>query len=397
MPLPQYRWMPTVIYWVVLLLYKAVRKINTEYLAVNVLEAVASIFIAVMGDWFVVDGYIQIGLPVFDQSSLAFQLEVALFYVIVEIAVSLACRYQYKTRSSISNTSICGKASNTDAPYDYRGVDVSEKRLFAYEREFGGFLPTEYKCDLLLRSVFFAVMAIEDYNRSAGIRAIERIAFRFGLAKTTGIMQQKGGKPLSDKESVVLASCGIKSMWDNFLRRFARTVGSDDDQVFSFGKGWYRYNYDLLKGTLCESFSELYGDYCGTRLLDADFVFREVVAFEERNRYGLIPRHVVCCGSLFPAESKWFHPKACYWKDWNTVVCAEIDADSEMPVRLRLRASGLLANGDAIGAVIALMNSSKWAIDQVSVLESVVCCVECRGADEAIVPKLDDGWDIQKL
>lgn len=59
-------------------------------------------------------------------------------------------------------------------------------------------------------------MAIEDFNRPAGVRILERIAFPLGLAKTTGIMQQQSDKALSDEGSVVLAVKYISKMWDAF-------------------------------------------------------------------------------------------------------------------------------------------------------------------------------------
>lgn len=56
---------------------------------------------------------------------------------------------------------------------------------------------------------------IEDSNRPEAWRTLERIACLLGVAKTTGIMQQRSDSPLSDEESVLLAAgyiereCGI--------------------------------------------------------------------------------------------------------------------------------------------------------------------------------------------
>ena len=58
----------------------------------------------------------------------------------------------------------------------YSSIDTDEARLFAYEREYGDLLPQRFSNDLLLRSVFFAIMAIEDGNRPEFIRTIERMA-----------------------------------------------------------------------------------------------------------------------------------------------------------------------------------------------------------------------------
>ena len=62
-----------------------------------VMEAILSSTLAIVADRFIVEGYTQVGLAIFDQSSLAFQMEIALFYVAIEIIVSIGIRRGYKT------------------------------------------------------------------------------------------------------------------------------------------------------------------------------------------------------------------------------------------------------------------------------------------------------------
>lgn len=95
-------------------------------------------------------------------------------------------------------------------------------------------------------------MAIEDYNRPAHIRAIERMAFPFGLSKTTGIMQQRCDRALSDEESVKLAVEYVSTMWDSYLRKFARSRKAvrGPHTALEFGTNWYRYDYESLRGVL---------------------------------------------------------------------------------------------------------------------------------------------------
>lgn len=166
-------------------------------------------------------------------------------------------------------------------------------------------------------------MAIEDYNCPANIRAIERMAFPFGLSKTTGIMRQRGDRALSDEESVRLAVGYVSSMSDSYLRIFARSrkvVGGSCAPI-EFGAHWYRYDYESLRGVLVASFSELYGDYSGTRVLHANGVIADVIAFFEGTQYGLMPETVVAQSRLLPEETAWFGQGtgALYWKDSDTV------------------------------------------------------------------------------
>lgn len=81
---------------------------------------------------------------------------------------------------SDSEETAAGEAGHADS------VDASEKKLYSYVRQYGSLLPERFDADVLLRSVFYAIMAIDDYNRPAHIRAIERMAFPFGLSKNDG-------------------------------------------------------------------------------------------------------------------------------------------------------------------------------------------------------------------
>ena len=142
----------------------------------------------------------------------------------------------------LASSLLCGGARR---PTYYGGnVDVSEKN-FSYEKDYGPLLPSRYKNDPLLRCVFFSIMAIEDSNRPSGIRVLERMVFKFGAAKTTGIMQQKAERALSDEESVVLAFDYVEGMWDDFLRKFAKSRKKGGACSISFASDWYSYDYDL--------------------------------------------------------------------------------------------------------------------------------------------------------
>lgn len=220
-PIPTQRWMPTLFYWVILGVIKLLARINIVHPLAYIIEATCSVLLAFFLEHFVVSGYYSLGIDILDQSNFAFQMEIAIFYVAVQIVITLATRYRYRCTHD-DNGKHKGPASTTSAEPDSSSgnrngmaIDTSEKTLFEYERKFGSLLPKRYSQDLLLRTAFFAIMAIEDSNRPVAWRTLERIACLLGVAKTTGIMQQQSDSPLSDEESVLLAAgyiereCGI--------------------------------------------------------------------------------------------------------------------------------------------------------------------------------------------
>ncbi|MFA5838335.1 MAG: hypothetical protein WC849_00105 [Candidatus Paceibacterota bacterium] len=57
----------------------------------------------------------------------------------------------------------------------------------------------------ILNDILFSIMIFEDLNRPKLLRIIEKLLFKIGIIKTTGIMQIKSGKYLNDEESIKLA------------------------------------------------------------------------------------------------------------------------------------------------------------------------------------------------
>lgn len=384
LPLPAYRWLPTVLYWLIFLSAKFITANKRRSLCVTFMEAILSSVLAIIADRFIVEGYTQVGLVIFDQSSLAFQMEIALFYVAIEIIVSIGIRREYKTSTQ---PSFCGNRRPT---YYGGNVDVGEKKLFSYEKDYGPLLPSRYKNDPLLRCMFFSIMAIEDSNRPSGIRVLERMVFKFGAAKTTGIMQQKAERALSDEESVVLAFDYVEGMWDGFLRKFAKSRKKGGACSISFASDWYSYDYDSVGNALIGSFSALYGDYCGTRLHDASWVLRNVKAFEERNCYCLMPSKVVAQGSLFPMESRWITSDLAFWEDGQRVRGVHEESRS-FPVYACLTRSGSSVASDSAEFAIAMLKDAGWCIDGVTYVESALCKIECYGGPDLIKPRIE-GW-----
>lgn len=274
--------------------------------------------------------------------------------------------------------------------FSYSSIDTGEARLFAYEREYGDLLPQRFSNDLLLRSVFFAIMAIEDGNRPEFIRTIERMAAHFHLANTTGIMQQTSETPLSDRDSVKLAIPYIERMWDQFLVEFGRSAegaGGDGLRIFM---GYYTYDYLMLSRTIRNHFAPFYGDYCGTRLLNANRVFCDVLEFEERQRYGLLPKTVSATGSICAAEFGWLSGEYCYWSDYNTVESCLNEKDAN-GVKLVSKND---VNKTQITETTSRLKEQGVSVLEVKYVPDASATVACNGDSSRISSAAGSDWTV---
>lgn len=390
-PLPQWRVLPLVIYWFVLGIIKHARNRLIKYLLPFLAEAATSVAIACAFNWFVIEGYLRSenGLEVFDNSSIAFQMEVALFWVIVSSISAAFVRISNRG----TRTSPTGEARSKDESKYCCVIDTSEAKLFSFERKFGKLLPQRFQSDILLRCVFFSIMAIEDGNRPRLSRFIENVAARFGLAKTTGIMQQRGEKPLTDEESVIRAIPYVEDMWDRFLLEFARSSeGSQVHLKLQISAAYYEYDYQALSISLIRHFGKLYGDYCGTRCLNADQVIRDVLTFEENERYGFKPQRVCAPGSLCAMEPGWLSGNEMYWKDSNTVVsCLSRDEGDTVT----LRKDGNVSKRE-VSRITELLKASKCRVYEVKYVEPAFARIICSGDHDVIAGIAAGDWTIEE-
>lgn len=386
------RWLAVLFYWALLFASKVTARKLFSGLAFAV-EALVAVFLSVSVDEFVMQRLLEGDFNVLDESSIAFQLELAMFYMLVQLVVSSLTRRQYKLYVEQQKNYLHSQrssSSKTKRSY-YPLVDTSERKLFGYERRFAHLLPQRYSDDALLRVVFFTIMAIEDANRPEGFRIFERIACKLGVAKTTGIMQQKSDKPLSDDESVVLACQYIENMWDNFLSRFAKSeIAVNHPDRFSFSSTWYEYDYRVVAELLDTSFGKLYGDYCGTRSLPAEKVFKSVRLFYEGKSYGLMPKSIVVPFDLFPNESIWMSGGKLFWKTSYTVA-------QTLPPTLKgarrlyvYECSGAEATSENIAKLCSFISSTNASIQEISFIQgtyaSVVCDTFSAPAQECSAP-----------
>ena len=365
-------YLPVVFYWLVLGLIK-ISKQKMLSLSAFILEASISIAIALMADLFFIRRLLAGDWGVLDDSSIAFEIQLAIFAVIIQASASLFLRKHYKLESKRDGTPNASPSKTENRRESI--VDTSEKNLCSYERHFDHLLPQRYSDDPLLKIIFYTIMAIEDANRPKGFRILERIACHIGLAKTTGIMQQRGEKPLTDEESVILATHTVEDMWNSFLRRYARFSPSDDlGKKTQFTSTWYQYSYTQLADTLEKSFGALYGNYCGTRLLEAGAVLREVRQFYERGMYRLTPNVVIAAGNLFPLQSKWFNERPFFWKSEHTT--ALVTKNFKPLEQLTLYScTGKLATADNVSLLCDQLYASGASILEISFAELLIARV----------------------
>ena len=89
------------------------------------------------------------------------------------------------------------------------------KNLYtSLKNRYGKFLSDELEANPFLRGLFFSIMIVEAINRNRFLRFIERTLYPLGLIKTTGIMQVKSDKPLSDEESIRVAQRKIIDLYN---------------------------------------------------------------------------------------------------------------------------------------------------------------------------------------
>jgi len=394
-PAPTAGFLSVVFYWILLAGMKIAAR-NVLSLPGFLLEVASSIGIAILFDQLIVHRVLQHDFAFIDDSNIAFQAEMAVLAFAVQSIVSLFVRRRYKISCRTKTIARYGDKNQylpTSVSSYYSTVDVSEKKLYAYQCKYGSMLPNRFLGDPLLWCVFFSIMAIEDSNRPSAFRFLERIACTLGMAHSTGIMQQKSEKPLSDSESVELAIDYIGRMWDSFLKTFAKSAqGSNSPDVFMFTSSWYKYDYRILADATEKAFGFFYGDYCGTRLLDAGFVFSQVRSFWERDHYGFLPRTVMSSWRTTQIEPVWFGDKKVFWEDDYTVRIT--DPDNEHHGCLLICDDNTQASKEKVGELCKCIKSNSGEVIKVSLVENVYATIFVHYEKELMDSKLDTGWRI---
>lgn len=287
------RWIACFFYWLILICLKIVKHTFLAPFSI-VLESLLSVMLTLIFDLAVIGRLYDTGFTIFDSSNIAYQFILAILYMII---YSIAAYFQDQTGLGKQTANV-------------------EKALYSYRARFAPVIKKskeyiDYYNSYIFRSIFYTIMYIEDRNRPATIRRLENILCRFGIAKTTGIMQCRGiekkKKPLTDNESVLVALSEIVKMWDGFVKSHVLS----ESHAASTGKtwitdAWYSIESDAFETIFAESFSEFYGSYRGSKLLSCNQVFRQVLEFEKRELMHAVPGRMSIRSDLFTEVSAAF-------------------------------------------------------------------------------------------
>lgn len=116
--------------------------------------------------------------------------------------------------------------NNVHSSYDfvYKRSTALTRKYREYESKYSKYLRGEFCGNEVLYKIFFSIMIVEDLNRTRLFRFAEKILFKIGFIKTTGIMQVKSAYYLSDEESIGLAQ-------EIILSAASKVSSSDPDSL----------------------------------------------------------------------------------------------------------------------------------------------------------------------
>jgi len=164
---------------------------------------------------------------------------------------------------------LSGQVFSGDAAQAARGARYVQRRKEALESTFATELSSLGSARW--RMLVLAVMIVEDFNRPAIARVLERLLFRLGFAKTLGIMQVATSTVISDAESVRVGT--------QLLQRAFLDAMATDDWRLPNGHWSGTQRQDLEESNLVHATLVRYnpsGDYAR----DVAAVYEQLVAAE---------------------------------------------------------------------------------------------------------------------
>jgi hypothetical protein len=121
------------------------------------------------------------------------------------------------------------------------------RQYIKYYKKFGKLLKPDFKKDLMLERIFFAILITEDLNRPAVFRFFERLTFPLGFIGTTGIMQVMDEEKLSDQKSIILAQRMIKSYYEAAKQKHRSEYMQIQEIAYMYNDG--DFYYELITKT----------------------------------------------------------------------------------------------------------------------------------------------------
>ena len=187
-----------------------------------------------------------------------------------------------------------------------------EKSLYEIKNLSSTSLSERFKEDIALRVFFYSIALLEDYYRPRSFRRLEYIGHKLHLCKTTGIMQVRSDKPLTDKESIEASFEIIEKIWDEYLlmspalsvplRMGDYRHSVTKPCILVYGADCYFYNLDEMMNALRKDMPALYGKYRGSSLIDTTAAFNAAEKFARSQCYETVSRRVSVRHRLLPSN-----------------------------------------------------------------------------------------------
>ena len=371
------RWMPVLIYWIIQILIVSIRTGEIYPIWTVFIQALVSLMTAIYFDWVVVCKLPVSGITAFDQSNIGWQVLTGIFLAASQFVLSGIIRgvNRYNNRLQRKYYQRVYPNGSAEKPLDQR----TERILYKYIREYDDMLPERFSSDLLLRAFFFTVMLIEDSNRPKWFRMVERAGFCFGIVRTTGIMQVRSKKVLSDGESVAASLPIIEKIWNDFLIDASHQPFYDASPAISFSSSWYRYRYEELRKMALRKCGLLYGRYCGTVSIGIRETFGEVLHFFDCAERFFSPEYVEVKSKLFSPIAKVMPGRELCFCNGSLSILPEVVPTSETRLVVSTSAS---VPPEAIGRCVAAIEGCGLVIS-ISSLNGVAGCTITALVDNA--------------
>ncbi len=148
-------------------------------------------------------------------------------------------------------------STNSDSPVNYEALFYEVDGL-AEDK-----YPQRFLDDHALRALYCSFGMIEAFYRPKRFGFFESLAARYGLAKTTGIMQVKSDRPLTDEESIAAAFPIVEKIWDDFLKEKSSGL-VNGKPIVSLSSGGYSYEWEEMGNAVVRNYSALHMRYMGT-------------------------------------------------------------------------------------------------------------------------------------
>ena len=259
-------WLPVVFYWCIQIV-TVFRARHVRYPKWTLFaQAFLSIGVGIYFDWVVVREIPTRGIGWFEQTNIGWQFMLVFFFGVSGLILSGFVKGNGQREHANDTTN---DEDDSDAPPKLYFSSSQEEKFYSYKRRFHHLLPDVFNEDPLLLSLFYSIVYIEDANRPAWHRALERALFFTNRVRSTGIMQLRSPVYLTDEDSVIKAAPFVQSIWFDFLE----DIGKERHSPLELCPRGYSYRFpDLLKFFIAQS-NVLYGRYCGTMTYDVSETF----------------------------------------------------------------------------------------------------------------------------